>query len=534
MKTKKPDKTLEGDVRAFGGSLGTFGGAFSLGGTELFRGSGMYWKLNGFGRKGDGYINEPEETRDSLDAKVNLEEFNAGMLLGYRIDSLNTVDVGYRFFFGKYGTGKQVYEPEGSYDQFVSHLLQSSYDGKIGEFNMNARLYYQLEYFSRQNESMNSSGKYKLSDTESNKQDYGLWLNISRQYFRRHLFTAGFELKQGDLVAQEIYRTSTDKVNYGGMLSFAGIFLQDEYQITDKLSAILGLRFDYARFTDGYQDVEDPTSNTGFIRDVNLSFSESSWKQFSPKMALQYQFVRNFGIYVSVNTGFMPPKIDDMTRSGKISKGFKIANPDLKPERLVNYELGASWNAHEKVSVEPSIYYSSGYDFQYFVATGDSVETGGADLKPVLQRQNIARVGIAGAEITVLWKVLRNLSLSANYSYNYSEILEFEDTGNPDKDITGNGLIEFPQQMANASLMWQNRVVNTVFEWHYLGKEWYDDENTQFIEPHHIFDIKFTKKLQQGIGFSLTIQNIFNDQTLDRKGTLPPGRFAMFELGYEF
>ena len=230
----------------------------------------------------------------------------------------------------------------------------------------------------------------------------------------------------------------------------------------------------------------------------------------------------------------MPPKIDDMVRSGKISKGFKIANPELKPERLINYELGATWDAHEKVSVEPSVYYSHGYDFQYFVATGDSVETGGADLKPVLQRQNIAQVGIAGAEISVLWKILPNISLPANYSYNYSEILEFYDPGNPEKDISANGLIEVPTHMANASFIWQNKIVNTVFDWHYIGKEWYDDENTQYIDPHQIFDIKFTRKFPQGIGISLTVQNIFNDLTLDRKGTLPPGRFIIFELLYEF
>jgi outer membrane receptor protein involved in Fe transport len=294
------------------------------------------------------------------------------------------------------------------------------------------------------------------------------------------------------------------------------------------------LRFDYARFTDGYQNVENPTSNTGFIRDVNLNFTESDWNQLSPKLALQYQATDKVGIYASVNTGFMPPKIDDMTRSGKISKGFKIANPELKPERLLNYELGASWNVHEKLLLEPSVYYSHGYDFQYFVATGDSVETGGADLKPVLQRQNIAQVGIAGAEISVLWNILDNISLSANFSYNHSEILEFEDPGNPDKDITGNGLIEVPEQMANASLTWQNRIITTVFDWHFTGMEWYDDENTQSIDPHHIFDIKFTKKLKQGIGFALTVQNIFNDQTLDRKGTLPPGRFIIFEIAYEF
>jgi len=87
--------------------------------------------------------------------------------------------------------------------------------------------------------------------------------------------------------------------------------------------------------------------------------------------------------------------------------------------------------------------------------------------------------------------------------------------------------------MANASLVWQNKIVNVMFDWHFLGKEWYDDENTQYIEPHHLLDLKLNKTLPQKISFTLTIQNILDDMTVDRKGKLPPGRFVIFEVAYE-
>ena len=532
--TKKPDEPVEGSIRTFGGSLGTFGGAFDLGGIDLYKGSGLYWELNGFYRKGDGYINEPEETRDSLDSKVDLSEYNAGVLIGYHFDTATTLDVSYKIYNGTFGTGTKVFEDKGSFDQIESRIFLSNFDGQLGKYKMNTRLYYQQEVYTRQNESMSSSGKYKLSDTDITKHDYGIWFNISRAFIRDHLFTAGLELKMGDMDADQIFRTSTDEVQNGGKLAFGGLFLQDEFKLFRKLSVIAGLRFDYALFSDGYQDVVDPTSNTGFITDVSATFDDHSWYQFSPRIALQYQFNKNFGIYASVTTGFMPPKIDDLTRSGKISKGFKIANPELVPERLVNYELGLTVMINDRISVEPSAYYSRGYDFQYFVATGDSVETGGADLKPVFQRQNISEVEIIGAELTVNWEILNNLIFSANYSLNHSTIIEFNDPANDDKDLTGKSLIEVPVNMANASINWQNRIVNVYFDWHFIGKEWYDDENTQYIVPHYLFDIKLVKMLPQKIGLSLTVQNIFNDMTIDRKGKLPPGRFILGELTYEF
>jgi len=530
IKTRKPLKKIGGKFRAFGGSMATYGGAIMLGGTSAQDGKGFYWNTNAFYRQGDGYYIEPEETRDSTDAKVDLNEYNLGLQTGYRFDSLKSLELEYRYYNGTFGTGTQILEDDGAWDQYRSHLLQSNFDAQFGKYKLNARIYYQQENFDRQIESLSSGGKYKLSDTYSVKHDNGIWVNVSRSFFRKHHFTAGTEFKFGDMDAREIYRTSTDEVSYGGDLAFAGIFLQDEYHIIEKLSLIAGLRFDYARFSNGFQTVQNPTSNTGFLQNAEMNFEDESWTQWSPKLALHYQFNDKLGAYVSWATGFMPPKIDDLSKSGKISKGFKLANPQLKPETLTNYEAGISWTLDKKFSLEPSVYYSRGHDFQYFVATGDSVETGGADLKPVLQRQNVTEVEILGAEITARWEIISNLILTANYTMNNSSILEYDDPYNEDKDLSGKSLIEVPENQAYASLTWRNRIVNFIADWRYTGKEWYDDENTQYLSPYHVIGVKLSKTTKQNIGFSLTIQNLFDNVTIDRKGKLTPGRFILGEV----
>ena len=267
--------------------------------------------------------------------------------------------------------------------------------------------------------------------------------------------------------------------------------------------------------------------------DLTDNFESYSWHRFSPKLALQYQFHPNIGIYASIATGFMPPKIDDLSKSGKISKGFKLANPQLKPETLTNYEAGITWMLAHRLSIEPSIYYARGHDFQYFVAIGDSVDTGGTDLKPVLQRQNITEVEVLGAEISAKWEIFSNFVLSVNYAMNDSRVLEFNDPSNEDKDLTGNALIEVPVNAAYASLSWRNRIVNFIVDWRYTGKEWYDDENTQYVSPYHVLGLKLSKTLKQRIGFSLTIQNLFDNVTIDRKGKLTPGRFVLGEVFFE-
>ena len=529
METRKPRKILDGQVRAFGGSMGTYGGSFILGGRKTPN-KGFYWNTKAFMRKGDGYIIQPEETRDSTDVMTSLAEYNAGLMAGYQFDSTDFLEVEYRYYNGTFGTGTRIFEEDGAWDMYRSHLAQARYEGRQGKYSLVARAYYQLENFDRQTESINRTGKYKLSDSRSLKHDQGLWLNVSRKFFKKHLLTAGLDVKVGDLIGEEIYRTSTDEVDYGGNLAFIGLFIQDEFRLFQRLSVIAGMRIDHAAFYQGYQNVTDPTSNTGFLEDADMDFSPENWTQWSPKLALKYDVTKNLGAYASFATGFMPPKIDDLVRSGKISKGFKLANPQLSPEVIYNYETGLTWMINKKVSLEPSVYYSRGVDFQYFVSTGDSVETGGADLKHVLQRQNVSEVEIFGAEISLRWEIIQNLSLNANYVFNHSKILSFDDPLGLGKDLVGKALIEMPLSQAYAALSWRSRIVDIYVDWRYTNKEWYDDENTLYIPSYNVFGLKLGKDLMKQFRMSLTVSNIFDNVTIDRKGMLSPGRFFMGEI----
>ena len=46
--------------------------------------------------------------------------------------------------------------------------------------------------------------------------------------------------------------------------------------------------------------------------------------------------------------------------------------------------------------------------------------------------------------------------------------------------------------------------------------------------------MKLSKTLKEGIGFTLTVQDIFDNVTIDRKGKLTPGRFVIGEVFYQF
>jgi len=533
--TKKPEKNLQLSAELQVGSMNTLGGHFSVGKDESKNGKGIYWGLNGFYRQGDGYIIEPEETQDSTHVKSYLGEGDATGLLGYRFNKNHKVEISYEYHDEKKGNGRKVFENDGGYDRYLVHFARAQYEGLARNIKISANAFYQTEQYDRQNETVNSTGVYRLYYTDSYKADKGIWMTASRSFSQNHLITFGIDLRDGMVDSKDVYLTSTDEIRYKGKLSFAGIFTQDEIDlIGGKLKMIAGARLDLANYRDGSLEVTDPTSTTGFPEQNSETFENSSWTSFSPKLSGMYFFNKKLSSYLSFSTGFNPPKLDDLSKSGKISKGFKLANPELTPETITTYEWGLNWKPLPKLSFEPSVYFSQGHNFQYFVPNGDSIDTGGSDIKPVLQRQNISKVEIFGFELNAKWLAHENVSVNAWYAYNHSQIkaIDVED-GNPAKELEGKFLAEVPMHTAFVSLGWQNEFVNTTLTSNYVGEMWGDEYNTEKIEAYWMFDINLWKQITPYWRASLIVQDIFDRQPIDKKMRLSPGRYLMGKVEFK-
>ncbi len=531
--TRKPADKLEGVVDVGYGTYNTVKGQVNLSGSNIKESKGLYWKLGGFYRQGDGYILEPGEVSDSINVDAYLYEGNANGMLGYRFSANSLLEVDYRFYKDKRGSGLKVYEEDGSFESFTNNNVRVDWKGMLGKMKVIAKVFYLNEWYFRQNENVNNSGEYKLVDTETDKDDYGLWLSLSGNLGRSHRITAGVDLKNGNLDNREIYRTSTDDIHTLGNLFFAGIFLQDEIRFRGgRFRVVAGLRLDHARFYDGVLDVNDPTSKTGFPGEITQSFPASGWLQLSPKVALNYEIRSSLRTFLSASTGFMPPRLDDLAGSRKIRRGFKIANPDLVPETLRSIEWGLDWELFGRLFIKPSVFYSRGNDFQYLVATGDFIDSGSDDPVPVYQRQNISDVEVAGAELGADLRIRERMSVHAAYTWNKSKILDYQSTD--EVDLTGKYLNEVPANLFYLSFSWRNRVADLFIDYGFTDEQWYDEENTEVIDSYQVVNLRLSRQILRGLRASLDIQDLFNEQFIDRKGYLSPGRFFMFEINYMF
>ena len=534
IRTKEPlSSPFYGNVTGEAGGFGLYGTRAMVGGNIPITKRGIKIMVNGFWRKGDGYIADPPQIRDSTSAKLYLMEKGVVLKTIIPISDSSTFYLGGNLYEDKRGSGNKVYLNDGSYDSYTTSRIRFGYTGKINNLKLEVYGYAQKEKYFNQTDNINSSGEYKLSNTYQTSGDVGLWANASKYIFANNQFITGIDIKHGWLDAEDIYRTSTDDLLRKGKVTFAAAFLQDEHSFFNSKLKILGaLRLDLATFFDGMLNVKDPTKNTGFNRDTLANFPKSTWSSVNPKFGIRYIPYQWLSVYGSVASGFMPAKLDDLCSSRKVTKGFKLANPNLKPEHLLTYEVGGGVKINTIARFDVALYLSNGYDFQYFVSTGDSIDTGG-ELKPFLKRENITSVRILGGEVSFSINPLKWLIFNGNYSHNHSEITRFKADPLVNINLNGKSLAEVPMSQVSAEMIMQNKFLNVGLVWVYIGHQWGDEINSYKTDPWNTFNLRLWKEYKS-IKLVLDIQDLLDNPYIDKKGLVSPGRFIQFSVTYSF
>ncbi len=541
--TRKPQKKLSGQAGLEYGTYNTMGGKLLLSGRlndSIDR--GFYWDLNGRYLQSDGYItqSEADQAANPYIVKSNMKEWSGGAKLGYDFKANNYAEINFIAFNDRQGTGEQVYQPEGNTTDHDTYHARAKYHGEEGRSKWDANVFYIDEHYKKVNEYMKDD--YTLYDVLSKRIDFGGLMSYSRRISDHHLLTGGADLKQGSVDAQDVYYTSTDIVYNKGKMNTAGIFAQDEMSFyQDKIKVIAALRYDYAHYFDGAFYIETASGETAFMDEyIDSAQSVYSWNALSPKLSAQYLFKGDDRVYVSYARGFRPSVLDDLCRSGRMRGGFKVANSDLGPETLDNFELGGDVTIIPGLNFAGSAYYSIGRDFIYYVNTGDSIDMGFGD-RPIYRPENITGVGIFGLEAELTYDIFSGLRLMANYAHAHSEISNYEpDENSGATDLTGKYLIDVPANMAAFTVTYTNRIVNASLAGKYTGKRWVNDQNvydevvgSDQYPAYTTVDVKVWKEFKL-FYLNLTIQNIFDVKYYDSKGAVCPGRFKMAEAGVKF
>ncbi len=176
------------------------------------------------------------------------------------------------------------------------------------------------------------------------------------------------------------------------------IGIEDIYKVSSKFTVIPGISYNIRK----NNEAEDYNSTTKIISDYPDAGASDA---FNAQIGLFYQLNNDqkLGASISQKTRFATIKDRYSYRMGTA-----IPNPDLKPEKAINYELNYTALLFDKITFQTALFYSSLSDA---ILSVSNVEPGKS------QMQNFGEADYKGIEAQLNYAVLENLSLHFNYTY---------------------------------------------------------------------------------------------------------------------
>ena len=162
----------------------------------------------------------------------------------------------------------------------------------------------------------------------------------------------------------------------------------------ERLLISTGLRYDWVRF-----DLDDRYTGDGFDDSGARTMSA-----LSGNIGASWTFDDRFVPYVNVSTAFETPTTTELVNQPDGSGGF---NPELGPQRAVNYEVGARGQPARGVSYSVALFLGRVTD-----AIVQQLEVGGRAFF-----RNAGKTHNDGAEVGLTVSPVNALTLSAAYTY---------------------------------------------------------------------------------------------------------------------
>lgn len=470
----------------------------------------------------DGYVSTPQDQKTKYTTNRYVRLNNHNLKLGYDFSDKSNLEIYYSKSRDWFGDGEKIYSAQGKYVYFDDDYYSFAYRKPIRNGELSFSAFSHLLHYLRIDEKFNNAGIYSRFDVDAQRLDYGSLLHCNIFVSKNHTLGFGLEGKVGSIDGADIYKTSDERVENKGKLSIISTYFQDEYYIGRNYLLVSGLRYDSAYFSEGFFNAKYAPLNTYNNDDI----PRTSWTHLSPRFSFSLLADRD-RLFFSYAQGFRASILDDLCRTGWFQSGPKEINPDLKPEIIDTYEIGADKN-FDKLALNASVFLSKGRDFMYYIDTGKKLF--GTTL---YKRENVSSVVINGFEWDSVYTVEKDLFLRSGFTYSRSIISNF-----PEKDELEGKLLTFtPEFKATIGLEKMAEIINAAIYAVHNSFQYVDDINSEVIPSYLSVNAKFWKNiLSEDCTASLLIQNILNYRyifTYSRGTYIAAERSFMFNLNYK-
>jgi hemoglobin/transferrin/lactoferrin receptor protein len=336
---------------------------------------------------------------------------------------------------------------------------------------------------------------------------------------------------QKNIETQAISPLSTRYPNGNNSMLNAAIYTTESWIINKKFRITDGLRLGYISLNSVFND------KTFFP----FPFDEINQKNFvvSGNIGLVYSPTDTWKIATLLSTGFRAPNVDDLSKVFESAKGILIVpNPNLKPEKTINYEIGITKSISKKFYWENVIYltqFRNAIVTDAFTFNGqNSVIFEGVDSK-VFANQNKRKATIWGFSSTMKANLSEKLTFSASYNYTKGRIIGIGAANNTPLD-------HIPPSFGRLGLNYSKSKIN--IEAFLLWNGWKrindyllnGEDNEQYATPKGMpawktFNCRASYQFTEKWSLQLGIDNVFDLQYRTfASGINAPGRNVFLTL----
>ncbi|RUP39540.1 MAG: ligand-gated channel protein [Acinetobacter sp.] len=307
-------------------------------------------------------------------------------------------------------------------------------------------------------------------------------------------------------------------------LSFGGMYLKEELEDKGNQLSIGGARpvsnldrYSWALFAENAWNIVDDFTLTSSLR---LDKDEKFGDHWSPKVYGIWTLDDHWIIKGGVSTGYKTPALRatvaewGQATGGGQSKGVIVGNPDLKPEKSVNYEVSFNWDSLDRLTAGLTLFNSEFKDKITEIRTCQgtsgslSCDWLGEKFDFVSLRENVDKANMRGAEATFGWNVLPSVNVSANYTFTDTEQKSGVNSGKP--------LNEMPKHMFNTTADWE--ISDQFSSW---GRVNYRSKTSDYLSrttmakgkpAYTMVDVGVNYKPTQNIAVAAGIYNLFDKE----------------------
>jgi outer membrane receptor for ferrienterochelin and colicins len=276
-----------------------------------------------------------------------------------------------------------------------------------------------------------------------------------------------------------------------------GAFVQDEWEITKKITIVPGIRMDYHKSGEEYNTDQQVFETDYFPK---TTFSQTA---FNPRIAIKYSITNRITIRFNTGTGFRAPYgfSEDLHLCSGSPRVWKSS--DLNPEKSLSYNLSADYYG-KRVKISTNIFRTDLKDKIGFTDADESISALGYDY----QWKNIDDAFVQGIELSVITNIAKDFDFGIDFTINQGKYKHVrEDWVGTEYENISKYIPRFPMTTGNLKLEYTPKSWLFSIMGSYQGTMYIDYYNSE-IDPT-IGDQSKIKKTAPYILFNAKILKAF-------------------------